>query len=75
MLLPTGEIEIPEGRYRIVLAIDGSVRISTDVANVQLQPGTAAVLTADDPAATVAVEGMAAALTAVAGPAGTSGST
>lgn len=57
-------VEVPSGDYRIVLLIDGTARVSTSAADIDLRPGTAAVLSAADPTATVTVSGLAAVVTA-----------
>ncbi len=59
-----GSIEAPAGRYRIVLLIEGSARVSTSVADLDLHPGAAAVLAATDPSAIVTVDGLVAIVTA-----------
>lgn len=60
--------DVPAGRYRIVLLIDGDARVSTAAAAIDLHPGTAAVLAADDPDASVTVNGLAAVITAPGAP-------
>ena len=63
-LLRDADATLAEGRYRIVLVIEGSARIATDRGVAELHPGTATVLTADESAVGVAVTGLAAVLTA-----------
>lgn len=58
-------VDVPTGDCRIVLLIDGTARVSTMTADVDLRPGSAAVLSAADPAATVTVSGLAAVVCAV----------
>ncbi len=53
----------PAGRYRVMLALDDTAQVSIDGADVTLQPGTAAVLTADEPEAFLASAGTAALVT------------
>ncbi len=74
-LLRDDTVEAPTGRYRIVLLIEGSVRIASDLGSVELVPGTAAVLAADDPTATLTVAGLVAVLTAAGAPRGPRGAT
>lgn len=63
-LIRDDAVEVPTGRYRIVVLIEGTARVSTSVADVDLRPGTAAVLAAADPDATVTVSGLVAVVTA-----------
>lgn len=53
-----GDDEIDSGAYRIVVNLDGNATVATDVVDVTLKPGSAAVLTASDPAATVSATGL-----------------
>ena len=53
-----GKDVLETGAYRIVVSIDGSALVETDVVDVTLKPGTAAVLTASDPNATVNASGL-----------------
>lgn len=62
-----GDVDVPSGRYRIVLLISGEARVSTSAADIDLRPGSAAVLAASDPAVVVTVSGLAAIVTAVSG--------
>jgi mannose-6-phosphate isomerase len=59
-----GVVDLPTGTYRIVLLIEGSARVATALADIDLHLGTAAVLAADDPSAIVTVSGLAAVVTA-----------
>ncbi len=59
-----GSVDATAGRYRIVLLIEGEARVATALADVDLRPGTAAVLAAADPSAVVTVSGLAAVVTA-----------
>ncbi|MDO8309923.1 MAG: mannose-6-phosphate isomerase, class I [Actinomycetota bacterium] len=67
-MLRSGSLEIESGQYRIVLLIEGSARVSTSLADVELRMGTAAVLAAPDPSAHVTVDGLAAVVTAPVAP-------
>ncbi|MHB1164811.1 MAG: mannose-6-phosphate isomerase, class I [Candidatus Nanopelagicales bacterium] len=67
-MLRSGSLDIESGQYRIVLLIEGSARVSTSLADVELRPGTAAVLAAPDPSARVTVVGLAAVVTAPVAP-------
>jgi len=62
-LVTAGAATLPTGSFRIVLLIDGKGSISTSLADVQLHPGTAAVLSASDPDAVISIDGMAAIVT------------
>jgi mannose-6-phosphate isomerase class I len=57
-MLETGRERIPAGAYRIVLVIEGSARVVSDIAEIALRPGIAAVLSSDDPDAHVEVDGL-----------------
>jgi mannose-6-phosphate isomerase class I len=61
--MTAGTATLPTGAFRIVLLIEGQGSISTSLADVQLHPGTAAVLSAADPDASVSIDGMAAVVT------------
>lgn len=52
------EDDLETGAYRIVVSIDGTALVSTDVVDVTLKPGSAAVLTATDPSARVSASGL-----------------
>lgn len=60
----SGTVDAPTGEYRIVLLVEGEARVSTDGADIDLRPGTAAVLAAADPSASVTVSGLTAVVTA-----------
>jgi mannose-6-phosphate isomerase len=62
-LVTAGAATLPTGSFRIVLLIDGKGSISTSLADVQLHPGTAAVLSAADPDASISIDGLAAVVT------------
>ena len=62
-LMTGGSSILPTGAFRIVLLIEGEASISTSLADIQLHPGTAAVLSATDPETSVSVNGMAALVT------------
>ena len=57
-MLTEGEERIPSGAYRILLLITGTARVVSDVAEITLRLGTAAVLAADDPDAYVEADGL-----------------
>jgi len=63
-LLREGHIDVESGAYRILLLIEGAARVSTAAADIDLRPGTAAVLAAADPSASVTVSGLVAIVTA-----------
>ncbi|MCX6413995.1 MAG: hypothetical protein NTU77_05270, partial [Actinobacteria bacterium] len=49
---------LPAGRFRLCLAIEGSATVTTDDGTVSLGQGTAAVLIAAEPTATVSTTGL-----------------
>lgn len=57
-------IDVESGCYRVVLLIEGHARLTSSVADIDLHPGAAAVLGADDPSARLIVDGLAAVVTA-----------
>jgi len=57
-LLQSGGERIPSGAYRILLLIEGSARVVSEVAEITLRPGTAAVLSADDTDSFVEADGL-----------------
>lgn len=57
-VLPTGRERIPEGAYRIVLLIDGQARVESELGEVTLRRGTAAVISAGDPDSFVEADGL-----------------
>ena len=57
-------VDMPAGRYRIVLLLEGEARVSTSLGDIDLRCGTAAVLAAVDPSAVLMVTGLAAVVTA-----------
>jgi mannose-6-phosphate isomerase class I len=57
-MVSTGEERIPRGAYRIVLLIEGSARVESEFGEVALRPGTAAVISADDPDSFVIADGL-----------------
>jgi len=57
-MLVSGRERLPAGAYRIVLVIEGSARVVSDLADTAVRPGIAAVLSADDPDAHVEAEGL-----------------
>lgn len=58
-LLEDDTVETASDAYRIIVCLSGTAQVSTDVADVVLRPGTAAVLTAVDPKAQVSATGTA----------------
>ncbi|MEI6362247.1 MAG: mannose-6-phosphate isomerase, class I [Actinomycetes bacterium] len=57
-MLSSGRERIPSGAYRIVLVIEGSARVVSDLADATVRPGIAAVLSSDDPDAHVEADGL-----------------
>jgi mannose-6-phosphate isomerase len=57
-MISKGEERIPMGAYRILLLIEGSARVVSEFAEVTLRPGTAAVISADDPDSHVVADGL-----------------
>jgi mannose-6-phosphate isomerase len=57
-MLDKGRERIPSGAYRIVLVIEGSARVVSDLADATVRPGIAAVLSSDDPDAYVEADGL-----------------
>lgn len=57
-MLESGRDRIPAGAYRILLLIEGSARVVSDLAEISLRPGIAAVLSSDDPDAYVEADGL-----------------
>jgi mannose-6-phosphate isomerase class I len=57
-MLESGTERIPSGAYRILLLIEGSARVVSELAEVGLRPGTAAVLSCDDVDAFVEADGL-----------------
>jgi len=57
-MLDTGRERLPSGAYRIVLVIEGSARVVSDLADTVVRPGIAAVLSSDDPDAYVEAQGL-----------------
>ena len=57
-MVSTGVERIPSGAYRILLAIEGTARVVSEFAEVTLRPGTAAVISADEPDHRVEADGL-----------------
>ena len=57
-MVTAGEERIPHGAYRIVLLIEGSARVESEFGEITLRPGTAAVISADDPDSFVEADGL-----------------
>jgi len=57
-LLESGSERMPKGAYRIALAIEGKSNIIFEDAEITLRPGTAAVMSAEDPDADVEAHGL-----------------
>ncbi len=53
-----GTERIPAGAYRILVLIEGTATVESEAAEISLRPGTAAVLSADDPDAFVRAQGL-----------------
>lgn len=63
-VLRSGRERIPEGAYRIVLLIDGSARVESELGEVSLRRGTAAVISATEPDSFVEADGLVAVIQA-----------
>ena len=57
-MVSSGEERIPYGAYRIVLLIEGTARVVSEFGEIALRPGTAAVISADDPDSWVEADGL-----------------
>ena len=57
-LLESGSERMPKGAYRIALAIEGKSTIVFEDAEITIHPGTAAVMSAEDPDAEVQAHGL-----------------
>jgi len=57
-MVSEGEERIPHGAYRIVLLVEGSARVVSEFGEIALRPGTAAVISADDPDSFVQADGL-----------------
>jgi len=57
-MVSSGVERIPSGAYRILLAIEGTARVVSEFAEVTLRPGTAAVISADEPDHRVEADGL-----------------
>jgi mannose-6-phosphate isomerase len=57
-LLESGKERMPTGAYRIALAIEGKSSIVFEDAEITIQPGRAAVMSAQDPDADVEAHGL-----------------
>ena len=57
-MITEGEERIPSGAYRIVLLIEGSARVESEFGEITLRPGTAAVISAEDPDSFVHAAGL-----------------
>ena len=53
-----GTERIPSGAYRILVLIEGTATVESEAAEISLRPGTAAVLSAEDPDAYVRADGL-----------------
>ena len=54
----SGSERIQQGSYRIVLLIEGRATVTSEFGDVTLRPGTAAVISADDPDSVVTSDGL-----------------
>lgn len=63
-MLTRGSERAPSGTYRILLLIEGTANVESDLGCVTLTPGTAAVLSSDDPDARVSATGLCAVIQA-----------
>lgn len=57
-MVSSGQERIPGGAYRIVLLVEGAARVVSEFGEVSLRPGTAAVISADDPDSFVEADGL-----------------
>jgi mannose-6-phosphate isomerase len=57
-MVSQGEERIPHGAYRIVLLIEGAARVESEFGAIALLPGTAAIISADDPDSYVHADGL-----------------
>jgi mannose-6-phosphate isomerase len=57
-MISSGGERIPHGAYRIVLLVEGSARVESEFGEFTLRPGTAAVISADDPDSFVEASGL-----------------
>jgi mannose-6-phosphate isomerase len=57
-MMQSGRERIPAGAYRILLVIEGSARVESELAELTLRPGIAAVLSSDDPDAFIEADGL-----------------
>jgi mannose-6-phosphate isomerase len=57
-MLTAGGEKIPSGAYRILLLIEGTARVESEFGEITLRPGTAAVISADDPDSYVVADGL-----------------
>ncbi len=57
-MLRTGGERIPSGAYRILLLIEGTARVCSEFGEITLTPGTAAVISAQDPDSYVEADGL-----------------
>ena len=60
-----GTTTLASGCYRVILVIEGRCGISTSSADIQVKPGTAAVLAADEADAIVTADGLVALVTSI----------
>jgi mannose-6-phosphate isomerase len=57
-MIESGRERIPAGAYRILLVIEGSARVESELAEMTLRPGIAAVMSSDDPDAFLVTHGL-----------------
>jgi mannose-6-phosphate isomerase len=57
-MISSGNERVPSGAYRILLLVEGSARVVSEFGEISLRPGTAAVLSADDPDSYVEADGL-----------------
>lgn len=57
-MVSAGQERIPRGAYRIVLLVEGAARVVSEFGDISLRPGTAAVISADDPDSYVEADGL-----------------
>jgi mannose-6-phosphate isomerase len=57
-MVSSGEERLPHGAYRIVLLVEGAARVMSEFGEITLRPGTAAVISAEDPDSFVEADGL-----------------
>ncbi len=57
-VISSGQERVPSGAYRILLLIEGTARVTSEFGEISLRPGTAAVISADDPDSVIEADGL-----------------